>query len=356
MGAPLLEVRGLSVWYRTGRRAVRALDDVSFDVQAGETVGLVGESGSGKSTVAKAILGLVPVQAGSVRFAGAEITRLPFKRRREGYRHLQVVFQDPYSSLNPARTIGQTLAEPLRAFGERDRETVRRRVREMLDRVHLSGEVADRYPWQFSGGQRQRIAIARALILSPRLVVLDEAVSSLDLSVQAQVLELLGELQERSALSYLFISHDLDVVRHQCSQVVVLHRGRVVEAGPALRLVSGAAAHPYTQALHEAVPVPDPRVQRERQTVATRGASAASGGVQVRDEQCAYAPRCPWSRPRCFTERPLLRSAGADGMTACHRYPEWRAELERDRTKGGQDGREGDQIAPFQSHHAEAKE
>jgi len=325
---PLLAVRQLSVQYKRGKRIVKALDDVSFEVLAGETLGLVGESGSGKSTVAKAILGLTQVNSGSVLFAGTDITHLPFKQRRETYREMQIVFQDPYSSLNPARTIGSTLSEPLKAFGERDSEAVRDRVRDMLERVHLPSGAADRYPWQFSGGQRQRIAIARALMLSPRLVILDEAVSSLDLSIQAQVLNLLQELQETSALSYLFISHDLGVVRHMCDRVVVLYRGRVMESGPALSVSGRGSAHPYTYTLNEAVPVPNPNAQRARRAAVRMLLTPLPGGTtKIRDEQCVFAPRCPWNQPKCWNERPSLRPAYPNGVVACHRYPEWRDEI-----------------------------
>jgi peptide/nickel transport system ATP-binding protein len=326
--APLLVVEQLCVQYRRGNRIVKALDDVSFELQAGETLGLVGESGSGKSTAAKAILGLVPISAGSVHFAGDDITHLSFKQRRDTYRHMQIVFQDPYSSLNPARTIGSTLSEPLEAFGDRDHRAVRRRVGDMLERVHLPAEAADRYPWQFSGGQRQRIAIARALMLSPRLVILDEAVSSLDLSIQAQVLNLLQELQETSALSYLFISHDLGVVRHMCDRVVVLYKGRVMESGPALSVSGSGSAHPYTHTLYEAVPVLNPGVQKKRRTGARmRPVPVHGDSIEIRGEQCAFASRCPWNQPRCWSERPLLRPSYANGEVACHRYPEWRIEL-----------------------------
>jgi oligopeptide/dipeptide ABC transporter ATP-binding protein len=246
---------------------------------------------------------------------------------------MQIVFQDPYSSLNPARTVGSTLSEPLEAFGEHDREAVRSQVEQILVRVHLPPEAMDRYPWQFSGGQRQRIAIARALILSPRLVILDEAVSSLDLSVQAQVLNLLQELQELSSLSYLFISHDLEVIRHMCDRVVVLYRGRVMESGPAARVSGGEPAHPYTYTLHQAVPVLDPRAQRSRRAAAAIPVGPAPAGVQeLHGEGCPFAPRCPWNRPRCWNERPLLRPSYASGAVACHRHPEWRAELDRGRS------------------------
>ncbi len=326
---PVLSVEHLSVRYRRGRRISNALDDVTFEVHPGETVGLVGESGSGKSTAAKAILGLVPVYAGFIYFFGTDIAHLPFKERRETYRRMQIVFQDPYSSMNPTRTIGNTLSEPLEAFGERDHKATRDRVYEMLERVHLPSSAADRYPWQFSGGQRQRIAIARALMLSPRLLILDEAVSSLDLSVQAQVLNLLQELQAASALSYVFISHDLGVVRHICDRVVVLYRGRVMESGPALSVSGRNSAHPYTYTLNEAVPVPDPDAQHARRAATAWVTPLPSDPTKIRDEQCVFAPRCPWNQPRCWRERPLLRPAYPNGVVACHRYPEWQSEIAR---------------------------
>ncbi len=327
---PLLIAERLCVRYRRGGRIINALDGVTFEIQSGETVGLVGESGSGKSTAAKAILGLAPVHAGSILFDGKDITHLSFKERRETYRQVQIVFQDPYSSLNPSRTIGDTLSEPLEAFGERDHKRKRDRVYEMLDRVHLPSTAVDRYPWQFSGGQRQRIAIARALMPSPRLVILDEAVSSLDLSIQAQVLNLLQELQVTSALSYLFISHDLGVVRHVCDRVVVLYRGRVMESGPALSVSGRDSAHPYTYTLNEAVPVPNPNAQRARRAaVGVPLTSLPDDTTKIRDQQCIFAPRCHWNQPQCWRERPLLRPAYPNGLVACHRYPEWRSEIAR---------------------------
>jgi peptide/nickel transport system ATP-binding protein len=327
---PVLSVEHLSVRYRRGRRISNALDDVTLEVLSGETVGIVGESGSGKSTAAKAILGLAPVFSGFIYFFGTDITHLTFKERRETYRQMQIVFQDPYNSLNPTRTIGDTLSEPLAAFGEGDHKATKNRVYEMLERVHLPTSAALRYPWQFSGGQRQRIAIARALMLSPRLVILDEAVSSLDLSVQAQVLNLLQELQEASALSYLFISHDLGVVRHMCDRIVVLYRGRVMESGPALSISGRGPAHPYTYTLNEAVPVPNPDAQLARRAAAGIPVTPPpSETTKVRDEQCVFAPRCPWNQPRCWRERPLLRPAYPNGVVACHRYPEWQSEIAR---------------------------
>jgi peptide/nickel transport system ATP-binding protein len=322
---PLVDIEGLSVSYRRRASTVRALESVNLQVTPGETVGLVGESGSGKSTVAKAILGLAPVQSGSVRFAGRDITHISRKERRTLASEMQMVFQDPYSSLNPSRTIGRTLAEPLEAAGMRDRAAVRQRVAEMLELVHLPAEVADRLPGQFSGGQRQRIAIARALILQPRLVICDEPLSALDLSVQAQIINLLRELQLASRLSYLFISHDLEVVRHICDRVVVLYRGRVMEQGTAERIAT-APAHPYTHTLHAAAPLPDPRIQRARHRQAT--AAPTPGPVPPAAEPaCPFAPRCPHALERCWVERPALRPVHDEGLAACHRFPEWRGEV-----------------------------
>jgi ABC-type glutathione transport system ATPase component len=261
----ILKVDGLSVDYlgRSGRK-FRAVDDVSFEVEQGETLGLVGESGSGKTTIGKAILGLVPVAAGRIVYNGEDITHCSRQRKRELTREIQVVFQDPYGSLNPVKTIGSTLAEPLSVhepkLASRD---VSSRVDEALELVGMSAQVATRLPGEFSGGQRQRIAIARSLIVRPRLIVCDEAVSSLDLSVQAQVLNLLADLQVRFGVSYLFISHDLTVVHHVASRVAVLYRGALVELDDTT-VVAHQPSHPYTAMLQAAAPVPDPLAQAER--------------------------------------------------------------------------------------------
>ncbi len=265
---PLLQVSELSVVYRVRHGRRTAVAGVSFDVRAGETVGLVGESGSGKSSIGRAVLGLVTPAAGRIVFDGAELGSLSRAARRLRTRHLQAIFQDPYSSLNPTRTIGASLVEPLLVHGGPAcsggvREANRARVRELLERVDLPADAAARYPAQFSGGQRQRIAIARALVLAPKLLICDEPVSALDLSVQAQVLNLLARMQQEFALSYLFISHDLAVVRQLSHRVIVLRRGEIVEQGSADQVYS-AAQHPYTQALLAAAPVPDPAVQYGR--------------------------------------------------------------------------------------------
>jgi peptide/nickel transport system ATP-binding protein len=263
-GAPLLQVEDLCVEFAQRRRpAFRALDQVSFDVNAGETVGLVGESGSGKTTIGRVVLGMVAASAGRVRFDGEDITHATRVRRRALAREIQVVFQDPYGSLNPARRIGDTLAEPLLSDAALTRDDRAVRIREVLARVGMPADTAERYPAQFSGGQRQRIAIARAVIARPRLVICDEPVSALDLSVQAQVLNLLNDLQRSMGLALLFISHDLGVVRHVSHRTLVLYKGQIVERGDTQR-VHAAPEHPYTRALLAAAPVPDPIAQRAR--------------------------------------------------------------------------------------------
>lgn len=269
----LLEVDKLTVEYRNGRHVNRAVNNVDFFIRKGETLGLVGESGSGKTTIGRAILGLAPVTSGSIRFEGLEISSLKRSQRRFFSERLQVIFQDPYSSLDPTKTIGYTLAEPILRHQPGKSGTVRPRVDAMLNRVGLPQDAASRYPAQFSGGQRQRIAIARALIVSPQLVVCDEPVSALDLSIQAEVMNLMAGLQQDMALSFLFISHDLTVVRHISDRVVVLREGQIVEQGSADEVYE-SPQHPYTKALLAAAPVPDPDQQRERNKARLRLAAA----------------------------------------------------------------------------------
>jgi peptide/nickel transport system ATP-binding protein len=263
----LLSVHDLVVEYPgTGLRAkpFRALDGVSIDIGSGETLGLVGESGSGKTTLGRALLGLAPVTAGSITFEGGDIGHASRRRRRELSRDLQVVFQDPYTSLNPSMTIGDILAEPLTVQGT-GKADARRRIREVLDQVGLPGDAIGRLPREFSGGQRQRVAIARALALSPKLIVCDEPVSALDLSTQARVLDLFLQIQRDTGVAYLFVSHDLDVVRHISHRVAVMYHGEIVEQGEAAQ-VTGRPEHPYTQRLLLASPVPDPDRQEQRRT------------------------------------------------------------------------------------------
>jgi len=322
--SPLLDVGGLTVRFRGGRKAsFTAVDGVSFQIEAGECLGLVGESGSGKTTIGRAILGLTPVAGGQIYFDGQDIAHVQGKRRRALGVDLQVVFQNPYGSLNPARTVGDTLAEPLKVRRGMSRSDIRARVTEMLTRVGLSADAARRYPAQFSGGQRQRIAIARALMMSPRLVICDEPVSSLDLSIQAQVLNLLRQLRTELSVSYLFIAHDLAVVRNTSQRIVVLYRGRVMETGPA-EVVYDSPSHPYTRALLAAAPVADPQEQRERRAerlrllVSSKDTPPVGGG-------CPFIPRCPFVIDKCRV-LPELRPSGAGSEADCHRIedlPRW---------------------------------
>jgi oligopeptide/dipeptide ABC transporter ATP-binding protein len=285
------------------RGVVRAVDGVSFTVERGETVALVGESGSGKSTIARLVLRLVQPTSGTVRFTG---------------RRVQMVFQDPYSSLDPRMTAKAIVAEPL--VVARRRRVARTRVPALFDAVGLGAEHLTRYPHELSGGQRQRVAIARALALDPDLVVLDEPVSALDVSIQAQILNLLAVLQRDRSLSYLFVAHDLAVVRHVADRVLVMHLGKLVESGTTDELFD-AAAHPYTQALLSAIPEPDPPRERERQRIVLRGdlpspVDPPSG--------CRFRTRCWKAQPRCAEEEPALTDHhGVDHPVACH-FPEVR--------------------------------
>ncbi|MBN9387580.1 MAG: ABC transporter ATP-binding protein [Chloroflexi bacterium] len=327
---PLLEVRNLEVHYkrRRSRQTLKATDGVSFEILPGTTLGLVGESGSGKSTIAKAILGMTPVHSGVIKLSGKDITNLDRRARRPLSRNLQVVFQDPNSSLNPYLTVGRTLAEPLQAQGEERGEKLRQRVAEALERVGLPHEAANRYPAQFSGGQRQRIAIARALMLHPELVICDEAVSALDLSVQAQILNLLLELQKGQGLSYLFISHDIAVVRFITERVVVLYQGQVMETG-LTAAVTENPAHPYTRELVNSAPLPDPQAQRQRRAEEEKvRAASPKARAEVSGptgQGCPFAGRCPYVREVCRATRPPLVKTENGGLTACHRYPEWKS-------------------------------
>ncbi|WGD37290.1 ATP-binding cassette domain-containing protein [Lysinibacter sp. HNR] len=261
----LLSVQGLDVEYRSrrfGRRPFRAVSDVSLTIGVGETLGLVGESGSGKTTIGRAILGLAPITNGTIILDGEDISHATRAARRRISGDLQVVFQDPYTSLNPSMTIGAILAEPITVQGTA-RADARKRVATLLDQVGLPANSIDRYPREFSGGQRQRVAIARALALEPRLIVCDESVSALDLTTQARILDLFLQIQRDTGVSYLFISHDLDVVRHLSHRIAVLYRGSIVEQGAAMR-VTEHPEHPYTKRLLMAAPVPDVDLQAER--------------------------------------------------------------------------------------------
>ena len=315
MTVPLLEVADLVKHFpiRKGllRRevgAVRAVDGVSFSLQEGETFGLVGESGCGKSTLVKSLLFLDRPTAGEVRFRGQPVTTRDTRSLR---RHVQIVFQDPYTSLPPRMTIGDIVADPLRIHKMGDRAAVARKVRQLLQEVGLDPARTGEYPFQFSGGQRQRIGIARALAIDPALVLLDEAVSALDVSVQAQVLNLLKDLQARHRLTYVFISHDLGVVRYMSDRIGVMYVGKIVEQGPA-EAVAARPMHPYTRALLSAVPSLQ-RGRSERIRLAGEPPKPTNP-----PPGCAFHPRCPLARPICAAEPPALREWLPDRWAACH--------------------------------------
>ncbi|HUY83473.1 MAG TPA: oligopeptide/dipeptide ABC transporter ATP-binding protein [Steroidobacteraceae bacterium] len=320
--APLLEARSLRVEYSVARERFAggrftALEDVSFALQEGETLGLVGESGSGKSTLARALLRLVPVAGGQVLWRGENLLELGRRALRERRRGLQIVFQNPVASLDPRMTIGEILAEPLRIFeraltrGER-----RGRIERMLERVGLEARTMQRYPHEFSGGQCQRIAIARAMMCSPRLLICDEPVSSLDVSIQGQIVNLLADLQREAGMAMLFISHNLAVVRQLSHRVLVMFRGRLVEAAPRDALFA-APLHPYTRALLAAVPRP----AWTGPPVAPDGAADAPVYVEppASRDGCVYRMRCPLAQPACGLRPPLLEPVGPARQVACHR-------------------------------------
>lgn len=325
MTEPLLKVEQLVVDFGTKRKPFHAVDIVDLEIAPGETLGLVGESGSGKSTIGRAVLGLNPVSQGKVTFDGKDISHIHAKDRRDIAEDLQVVFQDPYSSLNPSLTVGQILSEPLMAKKGMSEEEARARIKDLLDKVGLPQDAIDRYPSRFSGGQRQRIAIARALALSPKMVICDEPVSALDLSTQAQVLNLLSDLRAGSNLAYLFIAHDLAVVKHLSQRIIVLYRGRIMEEGDASD-VYNAPSHPYTRALIAAAPVPNVAEQRARRASRAATVSANSSAIlHNAKDGCPFAGRCPAVADVCKTSRPRLvqvsiASNGIAKKAACHAY------------------------------------
>jgi oligopeptide/dipeptide ABC transporter ATP-binding protein len=317
---PLLSVRNLVKRYRVrsgligGHETFAAVDGVSFDVRVRETLGLVGESGSGKSTTGRLVLRLEEPTGGTISFEGDDWLALSGAELRRRRRDVQVVFQDPSTSLNPRMRCGTQISEPLRVQGLASGDELRKRVALLLQEVGLSAETAGRFPSELSGGQRQRVAIARALATRPRFVVCDEPISSLDVSIAAQVLNLLAELRERSGLSYLFISHDLSVVARVSDRIAVMYFGRIVEVGDAAAVLS-RPLHPYTAALLSAVPDPDPASRRSRISLPGEPPSPASPPTG-----CSFHPRCPIARPRCREEDPALAPVENGRLAACF-YP-----------------------------------
>jgi oligopeptide/dipeptide ABC transporter ATP-binding protein len=321
---PLLEVEDLVKYFevRRGplgrvRAAVRAVDGVSFSIRRGETLGLVGESGSGKTTVGRCVLRLIPPTAGRIRFDGTDLLTLDPRGLRAFRRRAQIVFQDPFGSLNPRMTVGDAVREALTVHGLARGNAAAERVNELLGLVGLPAEAAGLYPHEFSGGQRQRIGIARALSVQPELIVCDEPVSALDVSVQAQVLNLLRDLQSRLGLAYLFIAHDLGVVRHMSDRIAVMYLGRIVEEGDAAA-VTTAPLHPYTAALLSAVPEPEPDRARERIVLAGDVPDPASPPAG-----CPFHPRCPHPKrdEQCARDVPLLARRAPGRLVACHKIP-----------------------------------
>jgi oligopeptide transport system ATP-binding protein len=293
---------------------VRAVDDVSFEVRAGETLGLVGESGCGKSTLCRSILRLIEPTSGSVRFMGEELIGLGRSRLRAARREMQMIFQDPYASLNPRRRVAQIVGDPLALHGISSGDERKRDVQSLLERVGLNPEHYNRYPFEFSGGQRQRIGIARALALRPKLIVADEPVSALDVSIQAQIINLLDDLQGEFGLTYIFVAHDLGVVRHVSDRIAVMYLGKIVEIGPADEVYTNPI-HPYTLSLLSAVPIPDPRQNDAREQMILEGDVPSPANPP---EACRFHTRCPYATSVCSELEPQLVHHGRDHWAACH--------------------------------------
>lgn len=315
--APLLEVRDLKKYYKTPSGYLHAVDKVTFSLEAGRTLGIVGESGCGKSTLGRTILHLTEPTSGQIIFDGQDISAVSNRKFKELRREMQIVFQDPFSSLDPRSSVSQTIEEPLVIYNkEMNREQRAKRVQELMDTVGLAQRLANSYPHELDGGRRQRIGIARALALQPRFIVCDEPVSALDVSIQAQILNLMQDLQKEFGLTYMFITHDLSVVRHISDDICVMYLGQVVEKCPAKELFR-SNLHPYTKALLSAIPIPSIDVRRER--ILLKGEITSPINPKP---GCRFAPRCSYACPDCFEKNPDLTQVRPHHMVACHRVEE----------------------------------
>jgi oligopeptide transport system ATP-binding protein len=321
-GDPLLEVEHLVKYFPIKEgllidrevAAVHAVDDVSLTLHEGETLGLVGESGCGKSTLCRAVMQLITPTSGSVRFQGQELVGLSRREMQPLRRQMQMIFQDPFASLNPRKRVGQIIGDPLRLHGIASGRELRRNAQGLLERVGLSAEHYNRYPHEFSGGQRQRIGIARALALRPKLIIADEPVSALDVSIQAQIINLLDDLQDEFGLSYIFVAHDLGVVRHVSDRIAVMYLGKIVERSPG-SLLYQRPIHPYSVALLSAVPIPDPNANAARKPVVLEGDVPSPVDPPP---ACRFHTRCPWATEICSEDEPPLADYGDGQAAACH--------------------------------------
>jgi oligopeptide transport system ATP-binding protein len=294
--------------------AVQAVDGVTLTVKEGETLGLVGESGCGKSTLCRTVLQLIPPTSGSVQFEGEELVGRRGRALRPLRREMQMIFQDPYASLNPRQRVGEIVGSPLRIHGLASGDALKRQVNELLERVGLGPEHFNRFPHEFSGGQRQRIGIARALALRPKLIIADEPVSALDVSIQAQIINLLEDLQDEFKLTYIFVAHDLGVIRHVSDRIAVMYLGKIVELGPAEE-VYAKPIHPYTLSLLSALPIPDPKANAEREQIVLEGDLPSPANPPA---ACRFHTRCPYATEICSQDEPLLVNYGNDHWAACH--------------------------------------
>ena len=317
MMKPLIKVDRLKKYYAQDRSIVRSVDDISLEIQAGETLGLVGESGCGKSTVARCLMHLTDITSGSIEFDGQPIEEFSRKELKRYRREAGMIFQDPYASLNPRRTARDLIAEPLEIHRILRGDAKEKRIYDLLELVGLPKQSSSRFPHEFSGGQRQRIGIARALAADPRFIICDEPISALDVSVQAQIINLLKKLQKEMGLTYLFIAHDLRIVKYLSTHVAVMYLGQIMEMAPTKELFDNPQ-HPYTKALLSAIPIPDPEAERTRQRIELKGEVPSPMNSP---KGCPFATRCAHATPQCHHVRPKLREVAKGHKAACHLLP-----------------------------------